>query len=128
MPQLIPKTVVFFDSKREAYACLEACRNWLQQHGYSEKQAKETIKIFQRDTAQFDKEKTIAEFQKLDESSLVHVIFATKALEMNVNLPDVQQIVVYGLPKKEKIATVWQQNSRAERDDLNEEIIILIDK
>jgi superfamily II DNA/RNA helicase len=92
MPQQIPKTVVFFNSKKDAYAAMQECRNWLQnndKHKYSKKQARETIKVFHRDTAKFDKEAIIAEFKRLGEDSLVRVIFATEALGLGVNLPDV---------------------------------------
>jgi superfamily II DNA helicase RecQ len=83
IPQQIPKTVVFFDSKKEAYAAMQACRTWLQnsdKHKYSKKQARETIKVFHRDTAKFDKEAIIAEFQRLGEASSIRAIFATEAL------------------------------------------------
>ena len=89
MPQLIPKIVIFFDSKKKTYNCLAEYRNWLQksdQHRYSKKQAKETIKIFHRNIAQFDKEQTINEFRRLCEDSSVRVIFATEALEAGVDL------------------------------------------
>src|SRR3954454_5743883 len=65
MLQQVPKTIVFFDSKKDAYTAMQECRNWLQgsdKHKYSKKQAKETIKVFHRDTAKFDKETIIAEF------------------------------------------------------------------
>ena len=66
MPQQIPKTVVFFDSKKDAYAAIQECRNWLQEsdkHKYLKKQAREMIKVFHHDTAKFDKEVIIAKFQ-----------------------------------------------------------------
>src|SRR5271170_6616636 len=47
--QQIPQTVVFFDSKKDTYAAMQECRNWLQEsdrHKYSKKQARETIKVF----------------------------------------------------------------------------------
>src|SRR4051794_10343627 len=111
MPQQIPKTVVFFDSKKEAHIALQKCRRWLQEsnkHKYSKHQAKETIKIFHQNTVKIDKKAIIAEFQKLGKNSSVHVIFATEALELGVNLPDVQHVVLYGLPKGEKPAIMWQ--------------------
>ena len=129
-PQRIPKTVVFFDSKQEAYRCQAKCRNWLQrssQHIYSEKQANETIKVFHRDTAKFDKETIIAEFQRLAEDSSIRVIFATEAMGSGVNLPDVRRVVQYGLPKGEDIATFLQRGGRAGRDGLDGEMILLID-
>src|SRR2546423_1003304 len=100
--QQIPKPVVFFDSKKDAYAAMQECRNWLQEsdrHKYSKKQPRETIKVFHRDTAKLDKEAIIAEFQRLAENSSIRVIFATEALGLGVNLPDVRRVILYGLPK-----------------------------
>ena len=102
MPCQIPKTIVFFDSKKEAYDAMAACRNWLEEsedHRYSKKQAGETVKVFHRDTAKFDKQSIIATFQRPAEESPIRVIFATEALGMSVNLPDVRRVVQYRLPK-----------------------------
>ena len=130
MPQKIPKTIVFFDSKKDAYAALQECRNWLQEsdkHKYLKKQAREMIKIFHRDTAKFDKEAIIAEFQRLAEASSIRMIFATEALGLGVNLPDVRRVVLYGLPKEEQPAIMWQRGGRASRDGQDGEIVLLID-
>ena len=67
-------------TKKDTYAAIQECRNWLQEsdrHKYSKKQARETIKVFHRDTAKLDKETIIAEFQRLAEDSSIRVIFAT---------------------------------------------------
>jgi superfamily II DNA helicase RecQ len=130
MPQQIPKTIVFFNSKKDAYAAMQECRNWLQnndKHKYSKKQARETIKVFHRDTAKFDKEAIIAEFKRLGEDSSVRVIFATEALGLGVNLPDVRHIILYGLPKGGEPAIMWQRGGRASRDGQDGDIILLID-
>ena len=45
----LPKPIVFFDSRKEAYDAMHACRNWLEEsdgHQYSKKQARETVKAF----------------------------------------------------------------------------------
>jgi hypothetical protein len=126
----IPKTIVFFDSKKDAYTAMQECRNWLQKsnkHNYSKKQARETIKVFHRNMAKFDKESIIAEFQQLAEESSIRVICATEALGLGVNLPDIQRVVQYGLPKGEEPAIMWQRGGRAGRDGQDGEIILLID-
>ena len=131
MPQAIPKTIVFFDSKRDAHAAMQACRNWLQNsdnHKYLKSQARETIKVFHRDTAKFDKEAIIAEFQCPAEHSSIRVIFATEALGLGVNLLDVRRVILYGLPKGQEPAIMWQRGGRAGRDGQDGEIILLIDK
>jgi superfamily II DNA helicase RecQ len=130
MPQQIPKTIVFFDSKKEAYAAMQECRNWLQEsgkHKYSKKQARETIKVFHRNTAKSDKEAIIAEFRRLAKGSSIRVIFATEALGLGVNLPDARRVILYGLPKGEDPAIMWQRGGRASRDGQDGEIILLTD-
>jgi superfamily II DNA helicase RecQ len=131
MPQEIPKSIVFFDSKKEAHIALQACRDWLEEsetHRYSKKEARETIKIFHRDTAEFDKEIIITEFQQLAENSSIRVILATEALGLGVNLPDVRRVILYGLPKGGEPAIMWQRGGRAGRDGQDGEIILLIDE
>ena len=129
--QQIPKTIVFFDSKKDAYAAMQGCRNWLQdsdKHKYSKKEARNTIKVFHRDTAKADKEDIIAMFQRLAEDSSIRVIFATEALGLGVNLPDVRRVILYGLPKGEEPAIMWQRGGRASRDGQDGEIILLVDE
>jgi superfamily II DNA helicase RecQ len=131
IPQRIPKTIVFFDSKKDAYASIQQCRNWLQEsdeHKYSKKQARETVKVFHRDTAEFDKKMIIAEFQRLGEDSSIRVIFATEALGLGVNLPGVRRVVQYGLPKGGEPAKMWQRGGRAGRDGRDGEMILLVDE
>jgi superfamily II DNA helicase RecQ len=131
MPQRIPKTIVFFDSKKEAYSAVQECMNWLQEsdtHKYSAKQARATIRVFHRATAKFDKESIITEFQQLGDCSSIRVIFATEALGLGVNLPDIRRVVQYGLPKGEEPAIVWQRGGRTSRDGGDGEVILLIDE
>lgn len=129
--QLIPKTIVFFDSKNEAYNSMYACRRWLQdsdRHQYSSKLAKQVIKVFHRDTAKLEKEKIIAEFQKPGEDSLIRVLFATEALGLGVHLPDIPRSAQYRLPKSPEPAISWQRGGRASRDGKDGETILLIDE
>ena len=130
MPQQIPKTVVFFDSKKVAYTAMYACRIWLQnseKHKYTKRQAEETIKVFHHDIAKFDKEKIITEFQWPAKDSLIRVIFATEALGLGINLPDARRVILYSLPKGEDPATMWQRSGRASRNGQDGEIILLVD-
>jgi hypothetical protein len=108
-PQEIPKTIAFFDSKKEAYTALDGCRNWLlqsEQHRYSKKQVKVSIKVFHRDIAKFDKEAILVEFQRPAKDSSIRVIFATEALGLGVNLPDVRRVVQYCVPNGNEPAIV----------------------
>src|SRR5580700_4692511 len=108
---------------------MQEYRNWLQEsdkYKYSKQQARETIKVFYRDTAKFDKEAIIAEFQRLADDSSIRVIFATEALGLGVNLPDVRRVILYGLPKGGEPAIIWQRGGRAGRDGQDSEIILLV--
>jgi superfamily II DNA helicase RecQ len=129
-PQEIPKTIVFFDSKKEAYTALDGCRNWLlqsEQHQYSKKQVKDSIKVFHRDIAKYDKEAILLEFQRPAKDSSIRVIFATEALGLGVNLPDVRRVVQYGVPNGNEPAIVLQQGGGAGRDGRDAETILLMD-
>jgi hypothetical protein len=92
-PHLIPKTTVFFDTRKDAYSAMEDARRWLQEsgyHRYSNRQILQAMKIFHRKTVPIDKKAIISEFQKHREESLLRVIFATEALGIGANLPDVR--------------------------------------
>jgi superfamily II DNA helicase RecQ len=56
------------------------------------------------------------------------VVYATEALGVGVNLPDVRRVVQYGLPTRLEPAVFWQRGGRACRDGHNGEIILLIDQ
>jgi hypothetical protein len=70
----IPKTIVFFDSKEEAHTARQRCCKWLHTNnvfGYSKTQARETIVIFHRDTADEDKNMYLQDFRRLDKVSAI---------------------------------------------------------
>ena len=85
-----------------------------------------TVKIFYYNKFEFDKKIIITEFQNLEKNSSLHVIFVTEALELNVNLSDIQHVILYELSKKEKSVIVWQQDNKVSRNEQNDEIIFLI--
>jgi superfamily II DNA helicase RecQ len=127
----IPKTVVFFDTKNEIYWALGKCREWLEKsdkHRYTPRQIQCTIRVFHRTTAQHDKEATIAEFRQLAMESSVRIIFATEALGIGVNIPDIRRVVQYGIPRGYHPAVPWQRGGRGSRDGQDGEIILLVDE
>ena len=127
----IPKTVVFFDTKKEAYLALKKCREWLEKsekHRYTSRQIQCTIRIFHRTTAQYDKEAIIAQFRQLAMESSVRIIFATEALGVGVNIPDIRRVVQYGIPAGYHPAVPWQRGGRGSRDGQDGEIILLVDE
>lgn len=130
-PSQIPKTIVFFDSKREVHAAHETLMDYLQKHEnyrYSKRQALEIVQVFTRDTHEKDKTHIIAELQTPGTMSSIRVVLATEALGIGVNLPDIQRVVLYGLPKSQYVAVLWQRGGRASRNGQDGEIIILADE
>ncbi|KAJ5545111.1 ATP-dependent DNA helicase [Penicillium sp. DV-2018c] len=126
----IPKTVVFFDTASEAYSALWKCRKWLElsdKHRYTPEQTKSFLRVFDQNTAQYDKELMIADFRRLASDSSVRVIFATEALEW-VDLPDIRRVVQYGFPKEYLPAVPWRCGGRASRDGKDGEFIFLVDE
>jgi superfamily II DNA/RNA helicase len=127
----ISKTIVFFDTKNEVYEALEKCCEWLEKsdkHQYTPQQIQQTIRIFHRNTAQHDKETIIREFRRLTTESSIRVIFATEALGVGVNIPDIRRVVQYGIPKGYHPAVLWQRGGRGSRDGQDGEVILLADE
>ena len=65
----------------------------------SNKDAHDIIKIFHRNTARSDKERIIAEFRRPSGESRVQVLCATEALGLGVDLPDIERVIQYGIPR-----------------------------
>lgn len=131
IPKHIPKTIVFFDSKREAHQAHDECRSYLkksQRHRYSEQQALEIVQVFTRDTHDEDKESIIKDLQRPDDDSSVRVVLATEALGLGVNITSILRVVLYGLIKGGEIAVMWQRGGRAARNGQDGEIVILVDE
>ncbi|EED19717.1 conserved hypothetical protein [Talaromyces stipitatus ATCC 10500] len=109
-PHEFSKTIVFFDSKREVFSALDCMVDDL----YS-------------DTHDLDKAYITSEMRKPGTESSIRVVFATEALGIGVNLPDIQRSVLYGLPKNLLPATLLQRGGRACRDQHDDKIILLVD-
>jgi superfamily II DNA helicase RecQ len=138
-PSRIPKTLVFFDSKNDAYTAMENCRYWLQQNrqpdeasvqhcNYSLQEAMDTVKVYHSNTAKADKEAMIKELQKPGPQSKLRVLMTTEALALGVDLQDIDQVVMYRFPKNLQPATLWQRGGRACRLGQDGKIIILVDQ
>ena len=138
-PSQIPKTLVFFDSKKDAYSAMEGCRHWLQhnkqpeganvQHyNYTLQEALGVMKVYHSNTAKADKEAMIRELQKPGPQSKLRVLMATEALALGVDLQDIDQVVIHRFPKNLQPATLWQRGGRACRLGQDGKIIILVDQ
>ncbi|KAJ5557569.1 hypothetical protein N7513_003155 [Penicillium frequentans] len=138
-PSRIPKTLVFFDSKKDAYAAMENCRHWLQhdkqpeganmQHcSYTLHETMNTVKVYHSNIAETDKEAMIKDLQKPGSQSKLRVLVTTEALALGVDLQDIDQVVIYRFPRNLQPATLWQRGGRACRVGQDGKIIILIDQ
>jgi len=93
-PRQIPKTIVFFDSKREAHEACDILRDYLQKHDkheYSAIKSREVIQVFTRDTHDEDRQYIISELQKEGTLSLIRVVFATEALGLGIDITDIRR-------------------------------------
>lgn len=125
----IPKTIIFFDSRKDAHTAAEECRNWLleirPQH-FTPRQVMQALRVFHRNTPSTDKKAILSEFVKGETQSRIRVVFATEALGMGVDIPDVRRTVQWGIPTGEHASTQLQRGGRASRDKLDGEMIMLL--
>jgi superfamily II DNA helicase RecQ len=107
---------------------MQECRKWLQRKEkkqYSPTEAKNTIQVYHRNTAETDKDAIKAEFRRPNSS--IRVIFATEALGIGANLLDIRRVVQFRIPKGPEPAIFWQRGGRASRDTHDGEVILLVD-
>lgn len=79
------------------------------------------IQIYHHNTASTDKDFAIAEFA--NPQSRVRVLFATEALGLGVDLPDIKRVVLYGLV----VQVTDDSDSECENDD-EEEVLVFNDE
>lgn len=136
-PSQIPKTLIFFDTKNDAYNAMDACRYWLQQnkqpeggqyYNYNSQEALDSIKVYHSDTAKVDQDAMIQELQKPGSQSKLRVLMTTEALALGMDLLDIIQVVIYRFPKNLEPATLWQRGGRACRLGQDGKIIVLIEQ
>jgi len=125
-PEKIPKTIVFIDSIAEVGRMAQCFQGWLleitkgKQVAYSREGTGPTnvqniIKTFNARISDYDRSKRYATFAK--EDSIIRIIVATTSLGMGVNVPDVDQVVIWGFPLDKQIADLWQRVGRGGRGE-----------
>src|SRR5699024_9886179 len=125
-PQNIPKTFIFFDSRRVAKSATKELRRYLQgreDHPFTEADAREVVTTFQRKTNDFDKPRIIEKFKQPD--SKFRVICATEALGMGVDVTNVRRAVQFSVHENSELAVIWQRGGRSSRDGCDGEMIFL---
>ncbi|KZZ89108.1 DNA helicase, ATP-dependent, RecQ type [Ascosphaera apis ARSEF 7405] len=129
-PSQIPKTIIFFNTRQEAYNAHQAMIEFLRNHPqyrYSKRLCLDMMKVYTRDTPEFDKKSIISKLQMPGETSPVRVVFATEALGMGVDMPDIRRVVQYKLTESDEPSVLWQRGGRACRDHQNGEVILLVE-
>ena len=131
----VPKTVVFFDTKKEAIAARDCCRQWLRYNfqpergtprQYTEKEAKATIQIYNRNTPDEDKEAILREFA--DPDSPLRALFSTEALALGIDLPTIVRAIQFRIVRNQEIATLLQRWGRASRHGQLGFAVLLLDE
>ena len=125
----IPKTIIFFECRKEAHKAAGECQDWLlsirPQH-FTHCQLERALTVFHRNTSATNKKAILDEFMKEGEQSEIRVIFATEALGMGADFRDVRRTINWAIPTGEHPATQLQRGGRASRDKLDGEMIMLL--
>jgi superfamily II DNA or RNA helicase len=126
-PWKIPKTIIFIDGRSRVRNCAESLRQLLlvytrvdtsyQQYSQNpdERQycVENIIEEFTGHVAEHDQDIRYKEFLKSD--SIIRIMVATNLLGTGMNMPDIDRVVVWGLPLDEILDELWQRIGRAAR-------------
>ncbi|KAI5302049.1 hypothetical protein KEM56_001082 [Ascosphaera pollenicola] len=129
-PEDIPKIIIFFNSKSEAAEAQYAIIMYLRKHPrfkFTRAHALASTRVYSKNTYELDKKEIIKEFSKPGTESPVRDIFATEALGLSVDLPDIRCVIQYKLPQDFELSVIWQRGGRACRDSAPGGIVFLAD-
>ena len=93
VPQLIDKTIVFFDSKQNIRLARVEIRRWLVGAGLSFAEAHSIVGVYYASIGSKTKERIIADFAA--SSSSCRIMLATEAMGMGVEIVGVKNVVQY---------------------------------
>ena len=129
-PHRIPKTIIFFDSRKDAHNAADKLRAYLSSlsTGYTHQLLLDIIKVYHRCTADLDKRSIINELNKPGEESAIRVLCATEAVGHGVNIRDFRRVVQYKLPPNCHLSGLWQRGGRGCRDGEEGEMILLVEE
>src|SRR5579871_4865174 len=99
---VLPKTVIFANSRKKVHIVCDYLRNCLLKsklHGYTEKQVRDAVTTLTSHTADLDRQWRLTEFMK--EDSQIRVLVATTSFGMGMDVPDVEVIVQYEVIKQD---------------------------
>src|SRR5579871_2734249 len=93
---MLPKTVIFTNSRKKVQAVCDYLRNCLLKsklHGYTHKQVQRAVNTLSARTADLDRERRVTEFMK--EDSQLRILVATTAFGMGMDVPDIEVVIQY---------------------------------
>ena len=83
--------------------------------GYTVAECERLVRVFHGNTLKKTKKWVMEAFKKAASDGGTSVIVATEALGMGVDLDNVEEVVVYKLPKNKTLSALWQRAGRAAR-------------
>jgi superfamily II DNA helicase RecQ len=113
----LPKTMVFFDHKKDLRTALQLCRKWLEDAGLDSHGARKIVGFYHSSIHEREKESIRTAF--LPAKSSTRVMLVTEAMGMGVEIAGVQLVIQYGareiLPRRSSFKTLVQRMGRAAR-------------
>ena len=124
--QLIPKTIIFFDSKEWIAACRNTIRSWLVHRGYDAAVAREAVQSYHATLADIDKDRLYAEYAR--PTSRIRILVASDAVAHGADVPDIYRSIQYGMPRHKSCNMLTQRFGRAGRGEgLSGEAIFMVE-
>ena len=115
--QKLPKTMIFFDSKRDQRLALLLCRKWLEDAGLENHEAKRIVGIYHAGIRESEKQTIRTAFLPAD--SETRVMLVTEAMGMGVEIAAIEVVIQYGakqiLRDRSSFKTLVQRMGRAAR-------------
>lgn len=124
--QLIPKTIIFFDSKEWIAACRNTIRSWLIHRGYDAAVAREVVQSYHATLADIDKDRLYAEYAR--PTSRIRIFVASDAVAHGADVPDIYRSIQYGMPRHKSCNMLTQRFGWAGRGEgLSGEAIFMVE-
>ena len=114
-PQNIPKTVIFLNSRKATIDATTKLRDLLRRYcpQVAMAQTWECIRSYHANTADTDKNSIYEEFKLAN--SRIRIVVATDALGLGVDIPDIVNVIQYGMPQRHVLSTLLQRWGRGAR-------------
>lgn len=111
-PLGVPQTIVFVESKAKTRLIMLQLRKWMKQLCpiVTNQQLRDVVRTYHRNTAARDKDDTYLLAKALH--STLRIIVATESLGLGIDLPYIDQVVLYGLPIQRDLDTIMQRIGR----------------